>query len=73
MKLNQQRYIDTIQAEISKLEIALRNKGEEIEQLIKEKTSVRQMFQSEGGRLKEELESLLVKVRELDLKNKDQS
>lgn len=62
-----------MQAEISKLEIALRNKGEEIEQLIKEKTSVRQMFQSEGGRLKEELESLLVKVRELDLKNKDQS
>lgn len=29
------------------------------------------MFQSEGGRLKEEIESLLMKVRQLESKNKE--
>lgn len=29
------------------------------------------MFQSEGGRLKEEIESLLMKVRQLEAKNKE--
>jgi predicted RNase H-like nuclease (RuvC/YqgF family) len=52
VKLNHQRYVDCLQVELKKMEGALRNKNEEIEQLIKEKTSVRQLFQSEGGRLK---------------------
>lgn len=53
MKTNHIRYVDCLQIELKKMEGALRAKNEEIEQLIKEKTSVRQMFQSEGGRLKE--------------------
>lgn len=44
-----------MQAEVVKLEGIILNKNDEIEQLIKEKGSVRQMFQSEGGRLKEEI------------------
>jgi hypothetical protein len=65
MRLNQQKYTDCLQAEINKLETALNKKNDEIEVLIKEKSSVRQMFDSEGGRLKEEIESLLLKVRDL--------
>lgn len=71
LKINQQRYMDSLHAEVSKLEAALKDKNDEIEQLIKEKTSVRQMFQTESGRLKEEIESLLLKIRDLDNKNKD--
>ena len=63
--------MDCLQAEVTKLEAALRNKNDEIEQLIKEKTSVRNMFQTEGGRLKEEIESLLLRIRDADNKMKD--
>ena len=70
MKINQQRYVDCLQVELKKMEAALKNKNDEIEQLIKEKTSVRQMFQSEGGRLKEEVESLMLRIRELESRNK---
>ena len=56
--LNYQKYIDCLQSEINKLDATLRNKNNEIEQLIKEKTAVRQIFDSEGNRLKEEIESL---------------
>ena len=63
--------MDCLQNELKKMEGALRNKNEEIEQLIKEKTSVRQMFQSEGGRLKEEIESLMLKIRELEARARE--
>ena len=53
LKSNHQKYIDCLQGEVIKLEGILSNKSDEIEQLIKEKTSVRQMFASEGNRLKE--------------------
>lgn len=66
MRINQQKYTDCLQNEIYKLETALNKKNAEIEQLIKEKTNVRQMFDSEGGRLKEEIDSLVAKIRELE-------
>ncbi len=53
MRINQQKYTDCLQNEINKLETALNKKNAEIEQLIKEKSAVRQMFDSEGSRLKE--------------------
>lgn len=46
MRLNHQKYIDCLQNEINKLDATLRNKNNEIEQLIKEKTAVRQIFDS---------------------------
>ena len=46
LKINHQRYIECLQGEVVKLEGVLANKNDEIEQLIKEKTSVRQMFTS---------------------------
>lgn len=52
MRINHQKYIDCLQTEIAKLESALNKKNGEIEQLIKQKTSLRQMYDSEGGRLK---------------------
>lgn len=64
MRINQQKYTDCLQNEINKLETALNKKNAEIEQLIKEKSAVRQMFDSEGGRLKEEIESLQIKIKE---------
>jgi uncharacterized protein YydD (DUF2326 family) len=53
MRINHQKYIDCLQNEIAKLDATLRNKNAEIEQLIKEKANVRQIFDSEGNRLKE--------------------
>lgn len=53
------------------MEIALRNKSEEIETLIKEKSSIRQMYQTESGRLKEEIESLLLRIKEGDYRIKE--
>jgi hypothetical protein len=47
MRINHQKYIDCLQNEIAK--------NAEIEQLIKEKANVRQIFDSEGNRLKEEI------------------
>jgi len=53
MRINHQKYIDTLHNENSKLESALSKKNAEIEQLIKEKTAVRQMYDSEGNRFKD--------------------
>jgi SMC interacting uncharacterized protein involved in chromosome segregation len=64
MRINHQKYIDCLQNEINKLDTTLRNKNSEIEQLIKEKSSVRQIFDSEGNRLKEEIESLQFKIKD---------
>lgn len=66
LKINNQKYMECLQAEVVKLESVLANKNDEIEQLIKEKTSVRQMFTSENGRLKEEIESLQYRNRDLE-------
>lgn len=66
MRLNHQKYIDCLQNEIGKLDNTLRNKNSEIEQLIKEKAAVRQIFDSEGNRLKEEIESLQGRLREAE-------
>lgn len=66
MRINHQKYIDCLQNEINKLDTSLRNKNNEIEQLIKEKTAVRQIFDSEGNRLKEEIESLHLRLKEAD-------
>jgi predicted RNase H-like nuclease (RuvC/YqgF family) len=64
MRINHQKYIDCLQNEINKLDVTLRNKNNEIEQLIKEKTAVRQIFDSEGNRLKEEIDSLQLRIRD---------
>jgi predicted RNase H-like nuclease (RuvC/YqgF family) len=53
MRINHQKYIDCLQNEINKLDTTLRSKNNEIEQLIKEKSAVRQIFDSEGNRFKE--------------------
>jgi predicted RNase H-like nuclease (RuvC/YqgF family) len=53
MRINHQKYIDCLQGEIAKLDATVNKKNAEIEQLIKEKASIRQMFDSEGNRLKE--------------------
>lgn len=55
MRINHQKYIDCLQNEINKLESGLSKKNAEIEQLIKEKTAVRQMYDSEGSRFKDEI------------------
>lgn len=52
MRINHQKYIDCLQTEIAKLDATINKKNAEIEQLIKEKGSIRQMFDSEGTRLK---------------------
>ena len=66
MRINQQKYVDCLQSEMIKLETTISKKNIEIEQLIKEKSSVRQMFDSEGGRLKEEIETLQIKLKEAE-------
>lgn len=66
MRINHQKYIDCLQSEIAKLDATINKKNAEIEQLIKEKASLRQMFDSEGSRLKEEIESLQFKIKDLD-------
>lgn len=68
MRINHQKYIDCLQNEINKLDATLRNKNNEIEQLIKEKTAVRQIFDSEGNRLKEEIESLQLRLKDGEIK-----
>ena len=68
LKINNQKYMECLQAEVVKMEGVLANKNDEIEQLIKEKTSVRQMFTSENGRLKEEIESLQYRNRDMEAK-----
>ncbi len=71
--MNHQKYIDCLQNEINKLDATLRNKNNEIEQLIKEKTAVRQIFDSEGNRLKEEIQSLQLRLKDADNKLADAS
>lgn len=66
MRINQQKYVDCLQTEIVKLESSVNKKNAEIEQLIKEKSAVRQMFDSEGNRLKEEIDTLQAKIKDLD-------
>ena len=66
MRINHQKYVDCLQNEINKLEGAMGRKNAEIEQLIKEKTSVRHMYDSEGSRLKDEIETLQVKIKDLE-------
>lgn len=66
MRINHQKYIDCLQGEIAKLDATVNKKNAEIEQLIKEKASIRQMFDSEGNRLKEEIETLQIKIKEMD-------
>ena len=44
MRINHQKYIDCLQNEIHKLDAALGKKNHEIEQLIKEKASIRQTY-----------------------------
>ena len=53
MRINHQKYIECLQNEIVKLESTINKKNAEIEQLINEKASVRQMLDSETNRLKE--------------------
>jgi hypothetical protein len=71
MRLNHQKYIDCLQNEINKLDATLRNKNNEIVKLIKEKTAVRQIFDSEGNRLKEEIESLQLRIKDAEVKAGD--
>ena len=52
LKLSHQKYVECLQSEISKSEKIIQQKNTEIEQLIKEKASIRQMFDSEGNRYK---------------------
>ena len=66
MRINQQKYIDCLQNEIVKLESSINKKNAQIEQLIKEKTSIRQMFDNQGNRLKEEIQSLQIKIKQID-------
>ena len=66
MRINHQKYVDCLQGEINKLESAIAKKNAEIEQLIKEKTAVRQMYDSEGSRLKDEIETLQIKIKDLE-------
>lgn len=64
--MNHQRYIDCLQGEIQKLEGFIRVKNEEIEQLIKEKSNVRQVFTNEGNRFKEEIDGLNFRIKDLE-------
>ena len=66
MRINHQKYIECLQNEIVKLESTINKKNAEIEQLIKEKASVRQMLDSETNRLKEEIETLQAKMKDMD-------
>lgn len=66
MRINQQKYIDCLQNEIVKLESTVNKKNTQIQQLIKQKSAVRQMFDSEGNRLKEEIDTLQAKIKDLD-------
>jgi len=52
IKLSHQKYVECLQNEIAKGEKIVQQKNTEIEQLIKEKASIRQMFDSEGNRYK---------------------
>ena len=66
MRINHQKYIECLQNEIVKLETNFNKKNAEIEQLIKEKALVRQMLDSETNRLKEEIETLQAKMKDMD-------
>ena len=71
MRANHQKYIECLQAEITKLDSTLRNKNAEIEQLIKEKSAVRQIFDSEGARFKEEIETLQFRLKDAEAKRNE--
>lgn len=71
LRINHQKYIECLQNEILKLEGTIGKKNIEIEQLIKEKSSVRHMFDSESIRLKEEVENQQFKIKDLEGKAKD--
>ena len=66
MRINHQKYIECLQNEIVKLEGSVNKKNAEIEQMIKEKASVRQMLDSETNRLREEIETLQAKIKDMD-------
>ena len=66
MRINHQKYIECLQNEIVKLENGINKKNAEIEQMIKEKSSVRHMLDSETSRLKEEIETLQAKIKDMD-------
>lgn len=66
MRINHQKYIECLQNEIVKLETTVNKKNAEIEQMIKEKASVRQMLDSETNRLREEIETLQAKIKDMD-------
>jgi predicted RNase H-like nuclease (RuvC/YqgF family) len=66
MRINHQKYIECLQNEIVKLEGTINKKNAEIEQLIKEKAAVRQMLDSETNRLREEIDSLQLKIKDMD-------
>ena len=66
LKANHQKFAECLQEEIRKLEANIKNKNEEIEQMIKERTGIRQMLNSEGSRLREEIQSLQYRIKELE-------
>ena len=66
MRINHQKYIECLQNQIVKLESAVNKKNAEIEQMIKEKASVRQMLDSETNRLREEIDTLQAKIKDMD-------